>query len=241
MMCALTSLSTNVHAQDAMPAWSYDGDKDGQETWGGLSHHYAACEMGKEQSPIDITPTKDSFKPPLSMRYAPSQTSMWYDGHVIRATPTDQMSVTSETRVYNLKYLVLHSPSEHVVKGKFYPLEIQFMHEDAAGNRLAVAVFAEIGPTNAAIKPLIEYGASKAGQKKAPLFDPAGLLPKERGYFSYRGSLTMPPCTEGVEWRVLKQPIEMSQEQLSALAKIVGRNARLTQPIYMRTIEETLQ
>jgi carbonic anhydrase len=138
---------------------------------------------------------------------------------------------------YHLKKIQLHSPSEHTVGDNFYPLEIEFIHEEATGKILIVSVFANMGKMSPSLKPILD---KLAHNKNATItFDPAALLPEKHGYFSYTGSLTSPPCTEGVEWRVFKQPIEISKAQLVAITAITGRNSRNTQPVYMRVIQES--
>ena len=102
----------------------------------------------------------------------------------------------------------------------------------------AVAVFADAGTSNPALQTILGHVADNTWLTDIS-FNPQDLIPKKQGYYAYTGSLTVPPCTEGVEWRILKEPITVSQDQLKALEKITGRNARLPQPAYMRTISET--
>lgn len=228
-------------AQDSIPDWSYDGAADGQEKWAFLSHEYAACELGKEQSPIVISYTKPSFKPPLDIRYKNASASVVFDGKILRAELKDPLILSAEAKEYTLKHIAFHSPSEHVIKQKFYPLEMQLVHEDSSGNKLILSVFADTGAANSAADPLLKAASGIIGNRGDAVFDASGLLPKERGFFAYRGSLTYPPCTEGVEWRIFKEAISFSKEQLTIIGDIVGRNARLMQPVYMRTVEETGQ
>jgi carbonic anhydrase len=113
------------------------------------------------------------------------------------------------------------------------------VNETAKGKRLIVSVFAEMKENNPALQPIIEHLPAGSGIEVSVNFDIGTLFPSSRGYYAYTGSLTTPPCTEGIEWRIFKQPISISEEQLTAIAKLTNRNARLVQPIYMRTVKET--
>lgn len=216
----------------AAPAWTYDDDYTGQEDWGALPG-YGLCRSGLRQSPVVISYTKEKTdKKPLKFTYRPSQ------GLPTRTTKSFTVDtrksgfVRADNTIYWLKTIELHSPSEHMVRETYYPLEIQLVHESSNGKKLIVAIFANIGKANTAIENIV-------GAKTVFPLDVNNLLPKTLTYYGYAGSFTHPPCTEEVEWRILKTPIELSKAQLSAITKVVGRNARLPQPLYMREISET--
>lgn len=220
--------------------WTYDGDRNGQEHWGTLSTAYVKCELGTQQSPVNLSYTKQSFKPPLEFRYKPGKAAVRHDGNMVIVEIQEPMAVISEGEEYALRNITLHSPSEHLVRQRFYPMEIELLHEGISGKLLMVSLFAETGAEapQAALEGILS-AAPAYGQPPAEIvFDPAGLVPDDRSYLNYRGSLTYPPCTEGVEWFVFKQPLRITREQMGKAAGLVGRNARLTQPLYMRTIEE---
>jgi carbonic anhydrase len=225
----LLLLNTPAFADDT-PTWTYDGDQTNEEAWGNLSHLYINCALGKEQSPINIAITKPSSKPPLAFHYKPSKATVKLENHALNVAMQDAMVISSDARDYTLESISFHTPGEHMVNGNFYLVEIELLHHDKDGNPLIVSVFGQRGEANAAVDAIVK--------NPSPTFDPTSLLPAIRGYYAYRGSLTAPPCTEGVEWRILKTPITLSQAQLEAIGNISGRNARLTQPVYMREVEE---
>jgi carbonic anhydrase len=230
---------TSARAQNG-PLWSYDGNQNGQEQWGALSHLYATCEMGKEQSPIVISFTQRSFKPPLEFYYKPAKATVYFDGHMLRVDMLDTANVlSSEATEYTLKSIAFHSPSGHILKEKFYPLEIEMLHENKDGGKLMLSLLAEPGQVNPALESIAQHASSLPDKKTEISFNPMELLPDERGYIAYPGSLTYPPCTEGVTWRVFKKPIQLSLEQMKRIGGVTTRNTRLPQPIYMRTLEET--
>jgi carbonic anhydrase len=231
-------LTASASGAQEIPRWSYDDDYTGQEEWGALSKDYSACELGTQQSPVQIAYTKTADIPFLDMHYAKATGEMHYDGRIMEIAVDNGHTLTMEGDTYRLETIQLHSPAEHVIRNDFYPLEIELLHENVAGKKLIVAVFAKLGDANPALAPVIEH-APAVGKSSKVIFDLSAWLPAGRGYYAYTGSLTTPPCTEGIEWRIFKQPIVVSKEQLDVLGRIIGRNARLLQPIYMRTVRET--
>ncbi len=215
--------------------WSYDADATGQEEWGALS---PVCLLGHAQSPVHIGEVVTADLPPLEFRYVAAPAQLRYDGPNLAVEVEKGNELVIEHKVYHLKKMVMHSPSEHTHRSKFWPLEIELLHDDGAGATLMVSIFAKFGEANAALQPVLDNAPTRPGTTNVT-FDPGKLLPTNRGYFAYSGSLTTPPCTEGVEWRLLKQEITISKEQLKLIAGLIGRNARLAQPIYMRKVMGT--
>ncbi len=215
--------------------WSYDNDFTGQEEWGNIA---PICEAGTKQSPIQISFTKPSSRPRLDIRYNESKAITTFEDGTVSVNLTGKNELRDQGKPYHLKSIRFHSPSEHMVRDKYYLSEIQLVHESKDKTILTLSIFTETGPEHAALKTLLAQ--ANATEKTEFSFDPSLLLPAERGYYAYTGSLTYPPCTEGVEWRIFKTPLTISREQLGAISSLVGRNARLPQPVYMRTIEETL-
>jgi carbonic anhydrase len=236
---ALAMLALPAAQADPPVRWSYDDDYTGQDEWGALSKDYTSCELGTAQSPIQISYTKREKLPFLDMHYRESSGLLRYTGHAIEILVKDGNSITMGKETYHLKLIQLHTPGEHTVRGNFYPLELEFVHETTKGKQLIVSVFAEMKDYNPALVPIIDHLPAGSGIEVPVTFDAAALFPPSRGYYAYTGSLTTPPCTEGIEWRIFKQPISISEEQLTAIAKLTNRNARLVQPIYMRTVKET--
>jgi carbonic anhydrase len=220
-------------------AWSYDGDNTGQDKWTMLSADYAVCESGTQQSPIQIGAATSEKLPSLEINYQPQTGELRFHEHALEISFDGKSGVNIGGRDYRLKSLRLHTPSEHVLQNIFFPLEIHLLHEDEEKKRLIIAVMAQPGQANHALQAITERLSGMPENAVEISFNPSGLLPASRGYYAYSGSLSHPPCTENVEWRIFKQPIEISADQLSAIAKVSGRNARLPQPLYMRTIRET--
>lgn len=219
-----------------LPAWSYDGDNNGQEMWGMLSQEYAACELGTQQSPVHIAHTKIATNPDVMVHYKSSEGKLEFKNHTVVITLKGNNTVIVGDISYHLKEIRFHTPSEHTVIKAFYPLEIQLSHQSTDGKQLILAVFADTTAHHDALDVIVDQINNAALNIT---LDPSRLLPASRGYYTYTGSLTTPPCTEGVQWLLFKNPIEISDEQFKTIAKKIGRNARLTQPIYMRTITET--
>lgn len=226
-------------ANALLPAWSYDEDYTGQEEWGILSPAYAKCGTGTQQSPISVSFTQPTKKPAPDFHYAKTKARVMFDRHAIRAEMEGNSSLLADGETYHLKSIELHTPGEHTFGDVFYPLEIQLQHQNASGKMLIVAIFARPGQENATMQTLLASVPDTAGKMLKTAFDPSSLLPAARSYYAYTGSLTTPPCTEGVAWILLKHSITLSEAQLTAIASRIGRNARLTQPTYMRTVEET--
>jgi carbonic anhydrase len=222
------------------PAWTYDSDSNGQEEWGMLSPEYADCEIGTQQSPITITQTEMAEFPPLISRYGRTTLQVRNTGNALIAEVGGNLTLINNNISYTLKQIIIHSPSEHIIRNRFYPAEFHLFHESADGKKLMLAVFAESRKEdNGPLHKLLEATPSEIGKSVNVEFDPTNLLPSLKGYYTYPGSLTMPPCKEGIEWIVLKNTIGIGKPQLALIGQRTGRNARLTQPVYLRTVKET--
>jgi carbonic anhydrase len=222
------------------PAWTYDGDTSGQEEWGVLSPEYADCEIGTHQSPITVTQTEMAEFPPLISRYGRTTLQIRNNGNVLIAEVSGTLTLISNGTTYTLKQIIIHSPSEHIIRNNFYPAEFHLLHESSDGKKLMLAVFAESRKEdNGPLHKLLEAAPLEIGKTVNFEFDPSNLLPSLKGYYTYAGSLTMPPCTEGIEWIILKNTIGIAKPQLTLIGQHTGRNARLTQPVYLRTVKET--
>lgn len=236
-----SALPTLAGAEPA-PAWNYMGGANDDEGWGLLSKEYAKCTLGNQQSPVAINEAKVSAMGPLKFDYTESNV---VEQHreltlLLQFNDTDANSLRHEGETYTLKQIRFHTPSEHSIKGAMPPMEIQFIHQQGE-KVMIVAVAAMPGDENASLKTLIEHLPFKGFPEQHIRFDAKGLLPIKQGFYAYTGSLSWPPCYEGVEWRVMKEPITISKEQLKTLSHFLGRNARLPQPIYFRTITQTME
>lgn len=229
-------------AAQAASTWSYKGDT-GPGKWGGLSEKYRACSDGKRQSPIDLTNAKPGSKGSLNLSWGDADLTVVNDGRTVDVI-TD---VGNNSRIGNsyveMSRIRFHHPSEHTVDGKRYPMEVQFIHQSRNGAFGVVSVFMEAGGTDGrAIETISEIwsaipktaGTNRTGKQIGPY----SLIPKEKRFFAYTGSLTTPPCTENVSWAVFATPIRIKADQIAAFRKLIPANARPVQPLNDRVIFE---
>jgi carbonic anhydrase len=210
--------------------WSYHGE-EGPEKWGHLSEDFAACEAGDAQSPIDLpdhAAEKLSGHPRITT--SPTVGESVDTGHTIQLVPDDDASeIEWKDQEFGLEQVHFHMPSEHTVEGRAMDAEFHFVHTTEEGQALVIGVLAEEGDAdNEAWQPFVD-GAAEPGSDDLPI-DVAAMLPTDPTFEEYAGSLTTPPCTEGVEWVVYHEPIELSAEQLAVLKKAYDHNARPVQP-----------
>ncbi len=227
-----------VDEQDT-PHWSYDGQERATH-WAMLSPAYMACEAGSHQSPIDISmPRHTKTQERLAFHYHPASIRAWDNGHTIQVNVPAGSELHLNGQTYRLRQFHFHDPSEHHVDGRAYPMEIHFVHQDSRGHIAVIGVLVEAGPSNQSLTNLWSMLPAKAGEQGPERsFDPRSLLPADHHHFSYHGSLTTPPCTEGVQWIVLRDPIAISPEQLAQFVAVIGQNARPIQPLHDRRIRE---
>jgi len=236
---SLAGLSAVTTAQEAHPPhWTYEG-KEGPKQWGNLDSSYSACSIGHTQSPIDIKGARKADLPTLKFDYHSVPLNIIDNGHTIQVNYAPGSTLTVGEKIYTLKQFHFHHPSEEQVDGKTFRLVAHLVHADADGRLAVVAVLFELGSAN----PLIDaLWTNIPSEKQKPQDVPSvsievhDLLPKERDYFTYAGSLTTPPCSEGVSWFVLKGYATVSPQQVAAFAKIYPMNARPIQPTNGREI-----
>jgi carbonic anhydrase len=235
---AFASGAEPEHAKGQEPKhWSYaDGPHEvGPKHWGSLPED-KMCSLGKRQSPIALGKgAAPAAEPHEVFSYKASKVSLVNNGHTVQETYDAGSSLTEGGATYSLAQFHFHTPSEHKLHGKSYPLEIHLVHTDADGKpALVLGIFVKEGAENAALKPLLESFPKTAGEKSEPAgasIDVGGLLPADRAHYAYDGSLTTPPCTEGIRWRVLAQPIEMSHAQIEAAEHILRHRTGTNRPI----------
>lgn len=211
--------------------WTYDGEA-GQDAWGDLSADFATCSTGHAQSPIDLPaqPSGTTGEHPR-ITAEPTEAEAVDTGHTVQLVPEDDgSSVEWEGTEYDLAQVHFHAPSEHTVDGEAMAAEFHLVHTTDDGGTLVVGVLAQEGPDeNAAWQPFVE-GAAAPGTEDLAL-DVEAMLPADPTFETYTGSLTTPPCTEGVQWIVYTTPVELSADQLAVLEEASrGHNARHTQP-----------
>ena len=219
--------------------WGYEG-AGSPENWGRLSEEYAACESGDNQSPINLTGASLSELPDPQFNYALRASEIKNLGHTLQVDVEPGSSMTLEGRQYELAQFHFHTPSEHRLKGTEYPAELHFVHK-GPGNELAVVgVFIKEGEENRALSSFwdkLPGAKGQAQQIEAGTLTAEQLLPQRKQHYLYPGSLTTPPCSEGVNWMVLNEPISMSSQQLSALKSVIGTSNRPVQPLGDRELK----
>lgn len=223
------------------PLWDYLSGALDDEDWEKLSPDYETCLDGQEQSPVAIGDTKKIALEPLVFDYKQSDVVVQRRELTLIVQFWGTSKLVSEGEDYFLKQIRFHSPAEHDVKDTTLPLEMHFIHQTAEGKVIIVAVQADVGKSNEAMQAIVEHLPGRGVPEQKMQMNPSGLLPKTGGQYVYYGSLSWPPCTEGVQWRVMKSPITISKEQLKAIEHLLGRNARLPKALNGRTILETIE
>lgn len=221
--------------------WGYTGHNT-PEKWGVMSEKFKECGMGLNQSPINITHSLRANLPPLAPDYTHDSKNIVDNGHTIQVNMEPGNTLTVDGITFELKQFHFHSPSENHIDGKSYPLEAHFVHLDKDGNIAVIAVMFEEGAENLELAKVWKNMPQKDGESKTlKLVNIAkALLPKDKHYYRFNGSLTTPPCTEGVRWFVLKQPMTVSKEQIKKFHDdtMHHNNNRPIQPLDARMIVE---
>ena len=232
--CGTTPKPQAAHHEAAH--WTYEGHT-GPAQWAGLSDENIACG-GVHQSPIDLADAEPARKA-LEFIYQPTPLNLVNNGHTIQqdVVPGSQLRVGTDT--YALKQFHMHTPSEHTVEGKAYAMELHLVHRNDAGQLAVVGVLFERGATNAFLETFWRHLPAASNDRHSDpsvQLDIRGLLPASSACFAYEGSLTTPPCTEGVRWLVLETPVQLAPAQLDAFRAIYAHNARPVQPRNDRAI-----
>jgi carbonic anhydrase len=224
------------------PHWSYEGDT-GPQAWGKLKPDFNVCAIGKRQSPINIEDgaTLQGPAEPVQFHYQASGASVVNNGHTIQVDMLGENHITVRGGVYKLVQMHFHHPSEERVNFKSFAMVAHLVHKNAEGQLAVVAVLLEPGAANAVINTVWTYMPLDTGDRvRMPpdALDLTALLPADQRYYQFLGSLTTPPCTEGVLWIVLKTPTTISRDQLKLFAQLFPNNARPVQPLNGRPVRE---
>jgi carbonic anhydrase len=221
------------------PHWGYEGE-GGPEHWGELDEAYEACAIGQEQSPIDLASAAEQDIANITFSYQPSHVNILNNGHTIQVNYDEGSSIEVNGETYSLLQFHFHMPSEHTLTGQEFPGELHLVHQNAAGNLAVVGIFLEEGSENEALQPVwADLPASESDvETTGEMVDASQFLPEEQKTFRYPGSLTTPPCTEGVSWFVMVEPIEISADQIDLFKAIVSVSNRPVQPLGDRELIE---
>ena len=220
--------------------WAYEGD-GAPANWGKLSSDYAICATGRRQSPIDI---RDGIKLGLEtirFEYKPTRFRIVDNGHTLQVSVGEGLAMQVMGKRYELIQLHFHRPSEERVNGKLYDMVVHLVHKNDEGQLAVIGVLLEKGGEHPLIQTLWNNLPLEIDQELGPnvAIDLNQLLPENRSYWTYMGSLTTPPCTEGVLWMVMKQPLPVSADQIAIFGRLYRNNARPVQPANGRLIKES--
>ncbi len=235
----------NAFAAEHSAHWSYEA-KTGPAHWGELAQENVLCKTGTQQSPIDLQPRKAEHvnQKDFQINYQPTAVNVINNGHTIQAVSSEAAdTVTFKGNSYKLAQFHFHTPSEHTITRKSYPMEVHMVNTDDKGNITVVGVFIKRGAENKALAPIFSKLPAKplpAGQNAGePVqVDLMALLPRDQKAMVYSGSLTTPPCSENVNWVVMERPIEMSKTQIAAFKKVFHDNHRPVQKLNKRSVSE---
>ena len=239
-LAASRSPAQDQHS-DAAHSWTYSGDH-GPEHWGALSPEFAACSNGAEQSPINITDPHTADLPALHFAYHASPLKIIDNGHTIQINYAPGSTLTVEGKTYELVQFHFHHPSEEEINGEHYAMVAHLVHKSSEGKLAVVAVLVKEGSPNQLVNTLWDNLPPEKGKeldKDDVEVHVTDLLPANHRYFTFPGSLTTPPCSEGVTWYVLATPMALSKAQIDRFASIYPLNARPIQPLHNRKVEES--
>lgn len=224
---AIGLLTTPAVAQD----WSYEGPA-GADRWGGLSVDFEMCERGIMQSPIDLGQANATGEVEVSVDWQEGPLTILNNGHTVQANFAPGSVMMSGGKTFNLVQVHFHTPSEHAIDGERFPLTAHFVHASDAGELAVLGVMYVAGNSHSEMQKLVDAApAEKAAVATVDgvILDPDMLLPEsddDMQVYRYMGSLTTPPCSEGVNWHVVPEPVEVGAEQIAAMESVMGMNAR---------------
>ncbi len=237
---ALALGGTTTFAGGGAADWGYSGD-NGPEHWASLHPEYSACS-GKNQSPIDLKRFTEADLPSIPLVYYTNSTEIVNKGHTVQVNFDEGSTIELDGKEFELKQLHFHSPSENTYYGSNFPLEMQLVHADADGNLAVVAVMFRFGPENEDLQKIWDKMPELSGEivtlaEQKEKLNAKSLLPHDGDYFRFNGSLTTPPCSEGVRWLVLKNVVFASEGQIAKFQEVIGEpNNRPVQPLNARTV-----
>ena len=220
--------------------WHYDGE-GGPGHWGSMNPAWATCANGTRQSPIDIRDGIRVDLEPVQFDYKPTRFQVLDNGHTVQVNLSLGNTITVTGRSYELAQFHFHLPSEERINGKGFPMVLHLVHKDDAGRHAVVALLVEEGGPHEVVQ---QVWNNLPLEKREPLLATAPLaldklLPARREYYTYMGSMTTPPCSEGILWIVMKEPIRLSSQQIAIFARLYPMNARPIQEAAGRMIKES--
>jgi carbonic anhydrase len=219
--------------------WSY-GAHGGPAEWGALSPEFTTCKLGTHQSPIDIRGAQVADLAPIKFDYKPSPLKLVDNGHTIQVSYAPGSSIEVAGVRYELVQFHFHKPSEEKIEGKSHAMVAHLVHRSADGKLAVVAVLLDAGGANTLIDTVWNHLPPRKEMEvtvQGVTIDASDLLPANRGYYTFQGSLTTPPCSEDVTWLVLKTPLKIAASEVAAFGKLYPMNARPIQAVNGRAIQ----
>jgi carbonic anhydrase len=202
---------------------------NGPAHWGELRTEWKTCSTGKNQSPVDFEIVRSRQR--LSIDYTKSSGEIINNGHTIEVKTEGRNILKLKDTVYELEQFHFHTASEHTVKGRGFDMEMHLVHKSEEGRIAVIGVFLKRGRNSGALSRIFENLPNdvNVSHRLEKPFHPAELLPSSRTHYAYVGSLTTPPCTEGVQWIVMTEPMTVSDEDMAQFADRIKFNARMVQ------------
>ena len=247
--CSGEKTGSEVHDDEHAAHWGYEAD-NGPDAWGSMSSEWTLCTEGREQSPIDLTSTTMIELPAVDI-HTPSEQEVEVlnqagvineldNGHTIQINAKTSEKLTVGDKSYALVQFHFHAPSEHTVDGERFPMEMHFVHQATDGALAVLGVLIDEGAYNPGITPLWAHLPQGPGTETTIEIPPGFadfIFPDVgTGFYHYGGSLTTPPCSEGVKWYVRKTPTELSKDQIAAFTAVYDHNNRPVQALGNRAL-----
>jgi carbonic anhydrase len=243
--CVMLYFFAQLHAEpkshDAKVEWGYSGET-GPDKWGDLSPDFILGKIGRNQSPINIAGDSviEADLPHIKFDYKEEPLKILNVGHTIDVLYESGNSIEVDGIRFVLKQFHFHNPSENHIEGVEFPLEAHLVHADKDGNLAVIAVMFTEGKENTFLEKIWAHAPKKKGETTTAAGETVNvmeMLPANKDYYRFGGSLTTPPCSEGVRWLVLKNPVEVANSQVKAFGKLIGfANDRPIQPTNARAI-----
>ena len=230
-------MTISIFAGEHHAHWGYSGEGSPAH-WGELDKKFFMCKYGVNQSPVNLNRFIESELNPLKINYTQRVKSVTNNGHTIEVKASGANSVNVDNKEFKLLQFHFHTPSENTINGQYFPMESHFVHKSKDGEFLVVSIMFKEGEKSSKLQNILNSLDKKIGNenKIKNSFNPKDIFPKKLSYFRYDGSFTTPPCTEGVRWIVLKEPVTATKEQIATMHKIMGDNNRPVQPLKARVI-----
>jgi carbonic anhydrase len=239
-LSACSSGNTPAPTTSSSPAhWTYEGE-EGPAHWGELDPAYEMCGQGKSQSPIDISSPGEQDLANIVFHYQPSEVNILNNGHTVQVNYDPGSYIELDGVRYDVAQFHYHAPSEHEVGGKLFAAELHIVHKSADEKLAVVGLLLQEGSANAAFDPFINNLPAETSEVKdvGVKINIMDFLPSNQTTYRYSGSLTTPPCSEGVSWLVMTSPVELASAQVSKLESLFEGNNRPVQPLSDRFVTE---